>query len=213
MSWLRSAVRVVVKHRRAYAAINLGYYGLVVVAMLYVSLFNRPLQQQLLGSVQGAFTEGPLSTVGGAYLGGSVVQAAVLTFVVNLIAGSFLYITLPSLILPFAGLAVGALRAVLWGLVLAPTSTELALVMIPHSLTLVLEGQAYVLAIFAAYVQGLALLRPSTVGERSHGRGYLRGLRLTALLYVLVTLVLAASALYEAIEVVAMVRLGGALSG
>jgi hypothetical protein len=213
MSWLRSAVRVVDNHRRAYAAINLGYYGLVVVAMLYVSLFNRPLQQQLLDSVQGAFTEGPLSTVGGAYLEGNVVLAAVLTFVVNLVAGSFLYITLPSLILPFAGLAVGALRAVLWGLVLAPTSTQLALVMIPHSLTLILEGQAYVLAIFAAYVQGLAFVRPSTVGERNRVRGYLAGLRLTALLYVLVTLVLAASALYEAIEVVAMVRLGGALSG
>jgi hypothetical protein len=65
--------------------------------------------------------------------------------------------------------------AVLWGLILAPTTGELVLVMIPHSVTLLLEGQAYVLAIFAAYVHGLPFLRPRTVGLSSHREGYAAG--------------------------------------
>ncbi len=211
MAMVRSAWQVVRDHRLAYLTLNVMYYGLVGLAMVYVALFNPSLQGQLLGDVEQALTQGPLATVGGAYLSGNVVMAAILTFLVNLVAGSVLYVTLPSLIVPFAGIPLGVYRAVLWGLVLAPTTRELALVMIPHSVTLLLEGQAYVLAIFAAYVHGLAFLLPGTVGLSSHREGYAAGLKTVARVYLLVVLVLAAAALYEAIEVVAMVRLGGSV--
>lgn len=204
---LRSACQIVRRYRRPYVAINLGYYGLVLVGMLYVALVDPSLQEQLLSDVGGALGEGPLATVAGAYTGGNVVAAALLTFLTNLLAGSFLTITLPSLIVPFAGVLLGAYRAVLWGLLLAPTSRELALVMIPHSLTLILEGQAYVLTVLAAFIHGWSFLRPESVGAKGHRQGYVVGLKLTALLYVLVLIVLAAAAVYEALEVIAMVRL------
>jgi hypothetical protein len=204
---VRSACRLIVTYRRAYVTINLVYYGLVAAAMLYVAVVDPSLQEQLLGEVQAALTEGSLELVGGAYLGGNVVLAAILTFLVNLFAGSILYITIPSLVVPFAGLPLGAYRALLWGLLLAPTTTELALVMIPHSLTLILEGQGYILAIFAAYLHGSAFLRPHTLGLPSRRAGYVAGLKMVGRVYVLVILVLAAAALYEAVEVVAMVRL------
>jgi hypothetical protein len=205
---IKSAWQLLRDHSRAYLALNAMYYGLVGLAMVYVALINPSLQEQLLGDVEQALTEGPLATVGGAYLSGNVFVAAVLTFLVNLFAGSLLYVTLPSLIVPFAGIPLGAYRAVLWGLLLAPTTRELALVMIPHSVTLLLEGQAYILAIFAAYVHGLAFVRPKSVGLSSRREGYVAGLRMAARVYVLVLIALAASALYEALEVVAMVRLG-----
>jgi hypothetical protein len=81
----------------------------------------------------------------------------------------------------------------------------LALVMIPHSLTLILEGQAYILAILASYVQGVAFLRPQSVGVAGHRQGYFEGAKRTARLYVLVAIVLAVAAVYEAVEVIAMV--------
>jgi len=211
MSVIRSAWQPVRDHSRAYVALNVMYYGLVGLAMLYVAVINPALQEQLLGGVQQALSEGPLATVGGAYLSGNVFAAAVLTFLVNLFAGSLLYVTLPSLIVPFAGLVLGAYRAVLWGLLLAPTTAELALVMIPHSVTLLLEGQAYILAMLAAYVHGIAFLRPARVGLSTHRKGYVAGLKMAARVYVLVVIVLAAAAVYEALEVVAMVRLGSAL--
>jgi hypothetical protein len=204
---VRSAWHLVKTHQRAYVAINVAYYGLVAVSMLYVAVVNPSLQEQLMAGVQAALTEGGLKTVGEVYLGGNVFAAAAVTFLVNLLAGSLLYITLPSLVLPFVGVPLGAYRALLWGLLLAPTTTELALVMIPHSVTLVLEGQAYVLAMFAAYLQGMAFLRPHTMGLGSHREGYVAGLRMTARVYVLLIMALAAAALYEAIEVIAMVQL------
>jgi hypothetical protein len=207
---LRSACQIVNRYRTAYVAINCGYYGLVLVAMLYVALVNPALQEQLLSDVQSALTEGPLATVGGLYLGGNVVAAALLTFLVNLLVGAILTITVPSLIVPFAGIALGVYRAVLWGLLLAPTTRELALVMIPHSLTLILEGQGYILALLASYVHGMAFLRPQSVGVVGHRQGYLNGAKLTGRLYVLVVIVLAVAAVYEAVEVIAMVWLGSA---
>lgn len=210
MSVVRGAWGIVRAHRRVYILLNAAYYGLVALSMVYVAVINPAVQEQLLGEVQSALTEGPLSTVGSVYLGGNLVGAAVLTFLVNLLVGAVLTITLPSLIVPFAGIAMGAYRAVAWGLLLAPTTSQLALVMIPHSLTLLLEGQGYILASLASYVHGMAFLRPQSVGVAGHRQGYLEGAKRTGRLYVLVAIVLAVAAVYEAAEVIAMVWLGSA---
>jgi hypothetical protein len=207
---LRSACEIVSRYRKTYVAINVCYYGLVLVAMLYVAAVNPAVQERLLADVQSSLTEGPLATVGGIYLGRNLVGAAAVTFAVNLTVGAMLTITLPSLILPFAGIALGACRAVLWGLLLAPTTSQLALVMIPHSLTLILEGQGYVLAMLASYLHGVALLQPESVGASSHWHGYLEGAKRTARLYVLVAMVLGVAAVYEAVEVIAMVWVASA---
>jgi hypothetical protein len=79
--------------------------------------------------------------------------------------------------------------------------------MIPHSLTLIIEGQAYVLTLLAAYIQGRAFLWPKTIGLERHGQGYLEGLKRAGKLYVLVILTLLVAAIYEVIEVVIMIQL------
>jgi hypothetical protein len=211
MKVLRGSWQIVREHRRPYVILNVIYYGLVALSMLYVAFVNPALQEQLLATIEVALTEGPLETVAGTYLGGNVLAAAVVTFVVNLLMGSLLYITVPSLVIPFVGVLLGFYRAVLWGFLLAPTSTELALVMIPHSVVLLLEGQGYILAMFAAYVHGKAFLRPRSVGLTSYLRGYVAGLKLSARLYLLVVIVLAVAAIYEALEVILMVRLASAV--
>lgn len=205
MKFVKEAWQLVHANRRAYIIINVVYYGLVVVFMV-VAAFNRPLQDQLLASVGEAFTGGPLSVVGSAYVNAEVLKAIGLTFVVNLVLASFLQITVPSAIIPFSGFLIGVFRAVLWGLILSPAHPDLRLSMIPHSLTLLLEGQAYILVLLAAYVQGRAFLWPKTAGVEGHGRGYLEGLKSTAKLYILVVLVLAVAAVYEVIEVVLMIK-------
>ena len=208
MKLIREAWGIVRENRKVYIAINAVYYGLVVVCMVVVA-FNQPLQDQLLESVGEAFTGGWLSAVGSAYSNAEVLRAILLTFLVNLVLGSFLEITVPSAIIPFSGLLVGILRAVLWGLILSPANPDLRLAMIPHSITLLLEGQAYILVMLATYVQGRAFLWPKTAGVEGHGRGYLQGLKQTGKLYILVVLTLAAAAIYEVIEVVLMIQLSG----
>jgi hypothetical protein len=202
---LRSAWRLLQENRRAYVAINIVYYALVIICMIYVA-FNQPLQEQLLNLVGASFMTGPLSFVGDAYVNARVLPAIGATFLVNLFIGLFGTITLPSLIVPFSGFLIGIYRAVLWGLILSPAQPQMRLIMIPHSLTLLLEGQAYILTLLAAYIQGRAFLWPKTVGLESHVKGYLEGLKRTGKIYLLVTLTLAIAAIYEVIEVVIMVK-------
>ena len=71
---------------------------------MVVAAFNRPLQDMLLKTVGEAFMTGPLSAVGSAYINAQVFTAIALTFLVNLMIGSFLYITIPSLIIPYIGI-------------------------------------------------------------------------------------------------------------
>jgi hypothetical protein len=210
MKVIQSALEPIKEFRRAYIVLNLVYYGLVTCGMIYVA-FNPSLQQSLLELVGSAFTEGPFSAVGSAYVGGQVLQAMVLTFVVNLFIGSIAVITLPSLVIPFSGLLTGAYRAVLWGLLLSPTTPVLRWVMIPHSLVLILEGQAYILAMLAAYVQGRAFLWPRSVGAATRRQGYGLGVKRSVRIYLLVVLVLAVAAIYEALEVIFISRIVGTL--
>ena len=199
---LARAWAVVRKHWTAYIYLNILYYGLVILAMAYVTFVNPALQEELLKSVGQSFAQGPLAGVAGAYLGGKVVSAMLLTFVVNLFLGSVIEITLPGLMIPFSGLAMGVFRAIMWGLLLSPSNPSLAGAMIPHSLVLLLEGQGYVLALLGVYIHGRAILRPGEFGAKDRLHGYLAGLRATGWIYVLVALVLAAAAIYEAVEVI-----------
>lgn len=203
---IKSAWALVLENKRAYIVINAVYYGLVIICMIYVA-FNQPLQDQLLKAVGAAFMTGPLSMVGQSYVNAQVLQAILLTFVVNLFLGSFAEITLPSLIIPFSGFLLGVYRAVLWGLILSPAHPDMRMVMIPHSITLILEGQAYILALLAVYVQARAFLWPQSVGLMTRWQGYVEGLKRTGKIYVLVVLTLAVAAIYEVIEVVLMVKL------
>ena len=197
---IRSSLAVLREHRRAYLVLNVAYYGLIVAAMAYVA-FDPGLQRTLLDAMGRAVRTGPIQTVAGAYSGGHLLLAAVLTFAVNLIMGSFAYITLPSLIVPFSGLLMGAFRALLWGLMFSPTAVMGAgfFLLLP---TMILEGQAYVLAMLAAYVQSMAFVRPKSVGEKTHRLGYWEGLKRSARIYLLVAIVLAVAAVVEAASVI-----------
>ena len=156
-----------------------------------------------MDAIGAAFLEGPLAGVAEAYTGGQLLLAIVLTPVINLAVGSFVSITLPSLLVPFSGLLVGGLRAVLWGLIFSPTTLAVSSREVVYGALalglLLLEGQGYVLAMLAALVQGQSFLWPASAGATSRKQGYLMGLKQTALLYLLVFLVLAVAAVYEAL--------------
>jgi len=121
---------------------------------------------------------------------------------VNFLIGSLATITLPSLVIPFIGVLMGAYRAFLWGLIYSPTSPAMQMILLPHSLTLLLEGQAYILAMLGVVIQGRGLLSPRTVGATTHRQGLWVGIKLSAQLYVFVILFLIIAAIYEVLEAV-----------
>jgi hypothetical protein len=200
---LTFSLDIIRKNKKEYFGLNILYYGLVTASMVF-TYFIPDVQSGLLELIRSGITD-VFPWIVEAYKSGNFPLAAVLTFLINLFLGSFVYITLPALIIPFGGIALGCVRAVGWGLVLAPTSPELARAMITHSLVVVLEGQGYILAMFAVYLLWKGVLWPKSRGEKTRSKAYLTGIRKTAHIYLLVILVLAISAIYEAFEVIYIV--------
>ena len=71
--------------------------------------------------------------------------------------------------------------------------------MLPHALTIVLDGQAYVLVMLAVYLHGKHWLRPQDLSRR---QGHALGMKLTLRIYALVIPLLLVTAAYEAVEVI-----------
>jgi hypothetical protein len=202
MKAFRSALDVLKRARRPYIALNLIYYGLVVCGMVYVT-FDRPLQQSLAEAVITSFSDGgPLASVLEAYSTGKALQAIAMTFGINLVVATLLFITVPSLIVPFGGLLLAGLRALVWGALFAPQFTgqiegKKVLAWVLFLILLFLEGEGYVLAALGAYLHGRAFLWPRRLGLAGPGQGYLHGLKEQARVYLWVVVVLLIAAVYE----------------
>jgi Stage II sporulation protein M len=155
---------------RAYLTINAIVYGLVITGMVAAMVFPN------LGANQVATLEADGT--------GDLVRSLIykpwlfsLTILgVNVVTAAQ-WIVLPSLIVPFAGIALFAYKAFTLGLAMAPTTKIIAVGLIPHSLTILIEFQAYALLMFGAYILGRSWVRPATIGARNHRQGYLRGLQ------------------------------------
>jgi hypothetical protein len=186
-------------------AVHLVYFGIVIAGS--VLIYDDPaVQAVLLENVGQAFAaqNSPLAVAGRAYLSGSIPLAALVTFIVNFFLGSLAYITLPSVLLFGAGLLLAWVRALAWGLLLAPTIQTLAYSMLPHSGTMLLEGEGYILAAFFGF-----LIPIHTVSSRLGGNPLARWRRaflLNLKANFWIALVLAVSAIYEATEVILMNR-------
>ncbi len=201
--WLSSAVQMVIDHRKEYWTVNGVYFGLALLVALFI--YSTPAVQDFTTHLIRQSIEsgrGMLGWAGRAYGSGIIPYAALVTFVVNSFFGAFVYLVLPSLVIPGIGLLTGLVRSLSWGLVLSPTTDSLALSMIPGSFTVLLEGEAYVLCMFFVYLMVRGLVR----GEGTLGERYRRGVGLTLRGFLLVLLVLAAAALYEATEVILLIK-------
>ena len=175
---------------------------------MIVTALNPELQANAVANVNESLSpRGVYSVVSSAYSTGNLPAAMALTFAINLAVGAVLTMTVPSLVVPFVGLAMGLYRAATWGLLFSPVSPAAQAAFIPHSLTLLLEGQAYVLAMFAVYLHGKSFVYPRRSGARSHWEGYKRGLVQAAWVHVPIVVLLVVGAVYEAVEVIYFIPL------
>ena len=172
-----------------------------------VVIYELPaVQAVLLASTRAQIggSSGPLAVAGRAYGSGSILRAAAVTFLINFLLGSITVISLPSVVLPGFGVLTAAIRAILWGLLLGPTTLPTAGAMLPHTGTILLEGEGYILAAFFGLLIPISLLQRSRGGTARSRFGH--ALRLNVQANGLVALVLAVAACYEAIAVIGMME-------
>lgn len=191
-------------HKRPFLTLNACYYGLILFGML-IAMADPSIRDRLLESIRVSLESGMFAPLARAYTQGHFFTAFVLTFTVNLLLGSLLVINVPSLVIPFSGILWLSIRPVLWGICFYPVDHELGWGVYIHMGTLLLEGQGYVLAAFAAYLQGRSFLSPRSMGAVTHGEGYVLGLRHSVRLYAAVSLTLLVAAAYEAFTVIHIV--------
>jgi len=199
---LQAPLRELTRRRRQLWTVHAVYFGLMIFASL-VTYEAAPVQTALLGVVgrQVESSEGLLGTAGKAYGSGVIPIAAAVTFLINFLVGSLVHITLPSLIIPGAGVLMAAFRASLRGVLLAPTFSGLSRASLAHSWTILLEGEAYILAAFFALLVPIYLLQPRRGGVLLR---YRRGVAVNLQGALLVAAVLLVAACYEATEVILM---------
>ncbi len=201
--WLHLPLAEIRKFKRLFLSLHFTYFGMVVLFMLLAYTLPE-LQICLLGAIkaQVAGGSGPLGVAGKAYMSKSIPLAAVTTFAINFFLGSLAYITIPSVIIPGVGILAAVFRASIWGLLLAPGFDVLAGTMLPHSFTLLLEGEAYIVATFFAL---LILIYPFRKSEGpSVVNRYSKALLMNVRGNLLVATVLVTAAIYEAVEVIIM---------
>ena len=192
MPLVRAPLKILRTHRRAYLLANLVFYGLVLGGFA----LGLAVPELAAGRAEGLETDGTADLVG--RLLSNVWLFAAMILGVNTITVGLASIVLPSLVIPFLGIAVFAYRAVVIGVTLAPTDQSTWIVLIPHSLTLVIEFQAYILLVLGAYLLGRAWVTPSFVEETWRVRAYGTGLRLLGVLALTALALLVVGALYEA---------------
>ncbi|KPK45776.1 MAG: hypothetical protein AMJ77_06860, partial [Dehalococcoidia bacterium SM23_28_2] len=121
---LGAPLAAIQKRKRLFLTLLLIYFGAVV--LFTVVVYQAPeLQHFIWAQVSLGLKKGPLAPVVKAYASKNIVRAAVLTLGINFGLGSIAVITLPSLVLPGVGALMALVRASMWGLLLAPTGTEL----------------------------------------------------------------------------------------
>ena len=192
MPLVLAPLQILRTHRRAYLLANLVFYGLVLGGFA----LGLAVPELAAGRAEGLETDGTADLVG--RLLSNVWLFAAMILGLNTITVGLASIVLPSLVIPFLGIAVFAYRAVVIGVTLAPTDQSTWIVLIPHSLTLVIEFQAYILLVLGAYLLGRAWITPSFVEETSRVRAYGTGLRLLGVLALTALALLVVGAVYEA---------------
>lgn len=188
----RRPFAVIRAHGRAYLLLNVGAYGLALIGFALGIAFPdlhaseaASLEEDGTGDlVRRLVSMPPLFAL--TILGVNVIRLGLLTIVV------------PSLVVPFAGLALFGWWAVETGITIAPASPQGWVALIPHALTVLIEFQAYVLLLLGAYLLARHWLWPRSVGAASRRQGYVRGLRSLGLLALLALALLVVGAVWEA---------------
>ena len=177
---------------RAYLALNAIAYGLFLVGFVVGLLFPHLTEVQVTRLNEDGTTDLVQSLINDPWLFALVILG------VNTVKMGAATIVLPSMIVPFAGIPLFAYWAFTTGITLVPASDIGWVALIPHSVTLVIELQAYVLFMLGAYLLGRHWVWPRSVGAENRREGYVTGLRQLGRLCLAAFVLLVVGAVYEA---------------
>lgn len=205
MSILFERIRdIFILNKRAYLILNALYYGILFIFMILA--FIPTLRDGFVSRYDNSFQHGPPLLAGEPFAADKTLGNLIGNFNYNLLGSSYGEITFPSLFIPFVGLGIALYRVAFLGLAFSPANPTAVSFFLPHLPTLLLEGQAAVLAMLGAYVHGRALIWPRTIGQTSRWKAFIEGVRQSGMLYLPIMVVLLVAMLYGFLEVLLLAR-------
>lgn len=206
---MKQTIGILKENKRLYIALNLLFYGSIVVGLFYG--FLRPdIGEEMAKWGASALMEAPPTAPAVfAYLRGSFVAATVFTFLGNLFMCS-ISIGLGLIFPPIVVLVVPFLTGMgfVWGAAFGSALLSIgSWSLLAHLVTFAIEGQSIILVVFILLRTCDAILRPQRFGETSRWSAYRRALGQTGRLYVLIIVILLVGAIYEAFEILYIVKI------
>jgi len=189
------------KDWKLFVASNVFLFGLFVLGAL-VGLAFPAVHDRLVQWVEQVTTTGTIGTVSNTLERGDVWLGTWQIFSHNYFV-TVVLAAIPSLVFPPWILLLFGIQFFAFGIVYSiPSMINNPVTIIPVLGTLLLEGEAYVIAIFATMRLVVALIWPRRFGEQSAIKAYLKAVVDNAKLLVVAGIVLAVAALYEAATIV-----------
>lgn len=187
--FLKSCFSAISRRGLFLAVVNVLYFGLIFVVVLFFQFQNLPPY------------EGPPVEVPEFFVRLDWPVLIVAIFLFNVVLSGFVAVTLPGLLFFPLSVITLSFRGYLWGLLLSRLSTPHFLVVLP---TIVLEGEGYVIASVAGILLGLSWLKPDwAYGDEGLSR--LESLKKALIecwrIYLLVAVVLLVAAIVETVTI------------
>ena len=200
MRIVSQAIEAAKRMRMLLLLVALFYVGSYLVGWYLISIKSQ-VAVETAQLVSGAvLTETPFTTILQSLRGGELVQAILITFLLNLTTGAFLSTTVPGII-PLVG-ALGTMAITLFrGFIIGVTYPEI-LASSPAGFalgmgTLILELGAYVFSGAAGINIALAPILPRRYGVQSRWAAFKMAWKDAARIYVIVIILLALGAIWE----------------
>ena len=192
MRILRRPFQIIRDDLRPFLVLNAVTFGIVIVGFVLGLIFPDLVQAQTAELDESGQTELVLTVFRTPWL------FALTILGVNTLTVGAALIVLPSMVVPFLGMVLFAWKAFTIGIALAPTTPTLWVGFIPHSLTVLIEFEAYILLLFGAWILGRSWLRPASIGATTRRRGYVLGLQRLGWLGLAAFVLLVIGAAWEA---------------
>lgn len=201
---LSDAVGIMKKDWKLLAGLNALYLCVIVIGAT-IALISPSLHLSMIQYIGAETIGGPLSTAPPADAV-EALMAAGYSLASSLFLNTLAMITVPSVVLPLWAPIIGASRFFIWGVAyVSPLEGVLTFGdILPQYVAMLLEGEAYIIAIFACVRQLSVALANMFIGLgpmlRKYGDSVVENLKLL----LVVVLLLAAAALYQAFVIPAL---------
>ena len=201
MNPLGDALGIIIRNWKLLAGLNALYFCVIVIGAT-IALMSPSLHLSMIQYIGASTIAGPSGSNVPANTT-EALTAAAYAFATSFFVNTLGMITVPSIVLPIWAPIIGAARFFIWGVtyvspldgVLTPGK------LLPQYLAMLLEGEAYVIAIFACVRQLSVALASADMGFRRALKEYIKAVFDNLKLLIIVVILLAAAALYQALLV------------